>query len=217
MQFHSRTHPGKLIASLALVACSASHAGLIANGSFESGNFAPQGNHTMTLTTASTALSGWKVINDSIAWIGVGDPWGLDAQEGDFFLDLSDYSAGAPFGGVQQVLATTAGYEYTVSFSLGSSNRWGRPAALTVSAAGQSATFTSATTGTNNDWQQFSFAFVANSASSTLSFVGASGVNYIGLDNVSAAVTAVPEPASAALLLVGVTALGASKRRRFVR
>lgn len=184
------------------------HANLITNGSFESGSFAPPSNQTMTLLPGSTALTGWQVVNDSLAWIGVGDPWGLDAQDGDRFLDLSDYSAGAPFGGVQQSLATTPGYEYTVTFYLGSSNTWGRPSALTVSAAGQSDSFQSPTTGTTNDWQQLSFVFVANSASTVLSFVGASGVNYIGLDNVVATVTAVPEPTTTVLLLAGMAALG---------
>jgi hypothetical protein len=116
-------------------------------------------------------------------------------------------------GGVQQTFATTAGYQYTVSFQLGSSNRWGRPAALTVAAADQSAIYVSAASGTNNDWQAFSFVFVASGASSTVSFVGASGVNYIGLDNVSASVTAVPEPGSFALVLAGMAVLGVRAMR----
>lgn len=203
-----RTHLRSAAAAFGVLACGIAHANLIANGSFESGSFVPQGSQTMTLSPGSTALTGWQVVNDSLAWIGVGDPWGLDAQDGDLFLDLSDYSAGAPFGGVQQSLSTAPGYEYTVTFYLGSSDRWGRPASLTVSAAGQSDSFDSPTTGTNNDWQQFSFKFVANSASTALSFVGASGVNYIGLDNVVVTVTAVPEPTTTVLLLAGVAALG---------
>lgn len=201
-------HVKAALAGLWFLVSSAAHANLVTNGSFESGTFAPPSNQTVTLTPGSTALSGWQIVNDSLAWIGVGDPWGLDAQDGNLFLDLSDYSAGPPFGGVQQTLSTTPGYEYTASFYLGSSSFWGRPAALTASAAGQSATFTSALTGTNNDWQQFSFVFVAIDSTTTLSFVGASGVNYIGLDNVSTTVTAVPEPASSVLLLAGAVALG---------
>jgi hypothetical protein len=203
-----RTQLRSTVAGLGVLACGIAHANLIANGSFESGSFTPPSNATMTLSPGSTALTGWQVVNDSLAWIGVGDPWGLDAQDGDRFLDLSDYSAGAPFGGVQQGLSTNLGYEYTVTFYLGSSNIWGRPASLTVSAAGQSGSFESLTTGTNNDWQQFSFKFVANSTNTTLSFVGASGVNYIGLDNVVATVTAVPEPTTTVLWLAGIAALG---------
>lgn len=200
-----------LVLSLCLV--ESASANLIVNGSFESGDFSPPGNQTMTLAPGSTALTGWDVVNDSIAWIGVGDPWGLDAQDGDLFLDLSDYSAGPPFGGIQQSFASTVGHEYTVTFQLGSSTYWGRPASLTVSAAGQSETFSSALTGGNNDWDEKSFVFVATGATTTLSFVGASGVNYIGLDNVNVAVSAVPEPASGLLVLSGLAALALYRRK----
>jgi len=213
MQFRLQTASAVLLA----VATNLAQANLLTNGSFESGAFAPPSNQTMSLAPGSTALSGWQIVNDSLAWIGVGDPWGLDAQDGNLFLDLSDYSAGAPFGGIQQTFATTPGYKYTTTFHLGSSTRWGRPAALTASAAGQSATFTSATVGTNNDWQQFSFVFVASSTATTLSFVGSSGVNYIGLDNVITTVSAVPEPASYALMMAGITVLGLAARRRRAR
>lgn len=199
---------------LACLVSSVVHANLITNGSFESGTFVPQGSQTMTLNPGASNISGWQIVNDSLAWIGVGDPWGLDAQDGSYFLDLSDYSAGPPFSGVQQTVSTTPGYGYTVEFYLGSSNRWGRPSALTVNASGQSANFVSASTGTNNDWQLFSFAFVASASATTISFIGASGVNYIGLDNVSATLTAVPEPMSLVLLLAGVAVLCTHQRKR---
>lgn len=199
---------------LALTLAESANANLIANGSFESGDFSPPSNQTMTLAPGATALDGWEIVNDSIAWIGVGDPWGLDAQDGDRFLDLSDYAAGPPFGGVQQSFASTAGYEYTVTFQLGSSTYWGRPAALTVSAAGQSEIFQSAPSGGNNDWDAESFVFVATGTTTTLSFVGASGVDYIGLDNVNVAVSAVPEPATVLLALSGLAVLGLHLRRR---
>lgn len=203
-----------VLVGILFVGSGAANANLLSNGSFELGVFAPSSNQTVTLTPGSTTLEGWQVINDSLAWIGVNDPWGLDAQEGNLFLDLTNYEQGGSFGGVQQTFSTTPGYEYTATFQLGSSTYWGRPSALRASAAGQSQTFTSAATGGNNDWQPFSFVFVANDSTTTLSFVGTSGVNYIGLDNINLTVSAVPEPTPFALLLAGLGAIGAIHRKR---
>ena len=75
-------------------------ANLLTNASFELGNFVNQGNATMVLNVGSTSITGWTVVNDQLAWIDVGNPFGLSAEEGDRFLDLTAYPAGAPFGGV---------------------------------------------------------------------------------------------------------------------
>lgn len=83
-----------LLAAALLGSASMANANLLMNGGFESGSFVPPSNQTMTLSPGSSSLSGWQIVNDSLAWIGAGDPWGLDAQEGNFFLDLSDYAAG---------------------------------------------------------------------------------------------------------------------------
>lgn len=198
-----------------MLAAATCHANIVVNGSFEQGSFAPPSNATMTLSPGNGALTAWEVVNDAVAWIGVGDPWSLDAYGGDRFLDLSDYSAGAPFGGVRQVLATTPGVTYTVAFQLGSSNRWGRPSAMSVSAGGVTETFTSPLTGTLNDWTPHTMSFTATSSASMLSFVGNSGVNYIGLDDVVVTASAVPEPGALALVLAGgIMVTGAVGRRR---
>ncbi len=56
------------------------HASLLSNGSFEAGGFVPNGDATMSLSAGSGAMTGWTVIGDSLAWIGVGNPFGLTAQ-----------------------------------------------------------------------------------------------------------------------------------------
>ena len=113
--------PRHVVTAAMALAATCANASIVTNGSFELGTFNPPAQATMTLTPGSTAITGWQVVNDALAWIGVGDPWGLDAQSGDLFLDLSDFSAGAPFGGVQQALTTSPGTEYSVAFYLGSS------------------------------------------------------------------------------------------------
>ena len=158
------------------------HANLITNGSFESGIYTPPGNDTMSLGVGATNITGWTVISDTIAWIGPSNPWGLTASTDDFFLDLTDYSFGAPFGGVSQTIATTVGMTYQLSFDLGSSNLWGRPSSILATAGSASATFTGDLTGGNSDWQSFMMSFTANSASTTISLAGIGGQNYIGLE-----------------------------------
>lgn len=188
-------------------------ANLVTNGSFESGGYIPSSNDTMTLSVGSTVMDGWTVTEDFIAWIGPANPWSLLANEGDFFLDLTDFSTGFPFGGVSQTIKTDKGQSYELSFDLGSSNRWGRPSAIEASAAGTSNTFTSNTVGGISDWDRFSMVFTANSESTTISLTGTTGSRYIGLDNVS--VSAVPVPAALLLFLsgmLGIFLFGYSKR-----
>ncbi len=201
----------------ALFAATAAHANLLSNGSFESGAFVNQGNDTMSLAAGSAVISGWTVATDTTAWIGPTNPFGLSANDGSFFLDLTNYQPGAPFAGMTQTIATTPGAIYALSFDLGGSTFWGRPDAITASAAGTSATFTTPSTGTNNDWQHVSMQFTASSSSTTVLLQGAAGLNYIGLDNASVdfvSAPAVPEPGTWALMLAGFAVLGTVVRRR---
>jgi hypothetical protein len=66
---------------------------------------------------------------------------------------------------------------------------------LTASAAGASKTFTSTNNGSQNDlWQHEALDFTATGAHTTLSLLGASRVNYIGLDNVSVTLVTAAAP-----------------------
>lgn len=206
----------RALSAIAIVcAAGASHANLLSNGSFETGTFAPPSNQTMSLNIGSTAITGWTVGSDLLAWIGTGNPWSLAANDGDRFLDLTDYSFGAPFGGVAQTITITAGATYSLSFDLGSSNRWGRPSAILASAGGTSTTFTSALVGGVNDWEHMTMKFVASGPSTTISLRGATGQNYIGLDNASVDfVSGVPEPDTWAMSLAGLIFVGGMARLR---
>jgi len=194
-------------------------ANLLTNGSFESGAFVNEGNDTMSLAPGSNVIDDWTVIvvTDHTAWIGAANPFGLSASDGSFFLDLTNYQAGAPFAGMSQTVATTPGATYSLSFDLGSSSLWGLPSSIIASAAGTSQTFTSPMTGVNV-WTNASMQFVASSATTTVLLQGASGVNYIGLDNVDVEFVSgpglVPEPTTLALLGLCLAGLLATSRRR---
>ncbi len=123
-----------------------------------------------------------------------------------------------PYGGVKQTFATVAGDKYKATFWLGSSPQWGIQDGLTVSAADLDLDQQRQ----NDLWQRETFDFTAKSTRTTLSLLGASGVNYIGLDNVSVtlvtaaapnATPSVPELPTWATLLVGFAGLGFAGRR----
>ena len=216
----SRTALQVLFLTAALGVATSPQANLLTNGSFESGAFVNQGNDTMSLAAGSTVITGWTVVTDTTAWIGATNPFGLSANNGSFFLDLTNYQAGAPFAGMSQTIATTPGATYSLSFDLGSSTFWGRPDSIIASAAGTSQTFTAPTTGGNNDWQNVLMQFVASSATTTVLLQGASGINYIGLDNVDVEFVSgpgpgqIPEPTTLALLGLGLASLAVSRRRK---
>lgn len=162
-----------------------SRANLITNGSFEDGNFVPNGQNVMSLGVTSTTMTGWTVYQDAVSWVGDPNPFnGAHASDGSKSLDLTDYQDGPPYGGVRQSLLTTPGVRYRVSFDLGTHPTWTAYASINVSAAGNGQTFSSAS-GSQQKWDTYSWEFTANSASTELTLVGVDQTYaYIGLDNV---------------------------------
>ena len=189
----------------------------ILNESFEDGAFvanAAQG--TMTLNVGSTAITNGTVVADALAWIESPNPWFLSAQDGDKFLDLTNFQAGAPFGGVTQTIATDVGASYDLLFYLGSyTARWGGPpVAITATAGSASQTCTVSSTSTMSTWTLCTVPFVALSTSTAVTLVGAAGVHYIGLDNVTVEQRPVAAPEPGAMILFGAGLAGLISRAR---
>jgi hypothetical protein len=115
---------------------------ILINGSFENtgGTFVPDGNNTMDLAPVSTAIPGWTIITNRVAWIGPTNPFGITASDGSFSLDLQSYSDGFPYGGVTQTLATTAAHNYQLQFDIGTGGN-GTTTSISASAGTASAFF----------------------------------------------------------------------------
>jgi Protein of unknown function (DUF642)/PEP-CTERM motif len=205
------------------------HANLLTNGSFELGTFTNQGNDTQTFTAGATVMTGWTTTGNFVSWIGPTNPFGLTAQDGSFFLDLTGYQTGAPFGGVTQTIATTPGKEYQLSFYLGSyTARWGGPpVTITATAGATSDMFTNGAATSSSTWTLENLLFTASGGSTAITLTGQAGAAYIGLDNIDVQCvttggcsagggggTGVPEPGALGLLSLGLAAVGLGRRRQ---
>jgi hypothetical protein len=182
-------------------------AGILANGSFESGAFVPNSDNTMSLLNGATTMTGWTVIGDSIAWIGTPNPFSFNPSEGSFFLDLTDYPVGSPYGGVRQAISTIPFAVYTISFDVGAAYGVSK---VQVSAGDLSDIGIASSSGAAT-WTKYTSFFSAQSALTTIDLLGIEGSvggSYIGLDNVVVELhqlpNAVPEPC---MFLIG-TAFG---------
>jgi hypothetical protein len=220
---------GAVLAAAALLATGAAAAPLVTNGDFANvgGVYVPNVGYGSDdwLTAGATAIPGWTNVGGpggtgNEMWIQPINTYGLTASPvsiSGYFVDLTGQGNNQPYGGLEQTIATTAGQNYLMTFYLGGDTGYDggysgtNPPLMTASAAGVSQDFTFTPTGPNQ-WVKETLSFTASSASSTIEFLGdASSPNYyIGLDSVS--VAAVPEPATWAMMLLGVGMVGAGLR-----
>jgi choice-of-anchor C domain-containing protein len=166
----------------------------VSNGSFESGDYdsneaGPGTTGWETIYPGDIDIDDWTVGLDSVDWIG-----GWNAAEGDLSVDLS----GDAVGSVSQILSTTAGSNYLVSFDLSGNSHCGsviKTVNVEIDGTTESFTFDSSLNTSVWDvaWIPQWFSFTATSGSSALTFTSATaGACGPAIDNVSVVGTPLP-------------------------
>jgi len=221
MKINRAVLAGVATAALVVTGATAAAAAAFINGDFESCTgcvLNPRGFDL--LAGGSSQLTGWTVVgghpNRAVDYVG--HYW--MPESGSDSLALS----GAGGSGVSQTFSTIVGEKYDVKFYIsGAPNPTVHPIKTIAVTAGSAPTMdynfnASNNSLTNMGWQVENYDFTATSTSTTLSFVndpergaGPAGQPYrLALDNVS--VTAVPEPATWAMMILGFGFAGSSLR-----
>ncbi len=222
------------LAMVALADGPAEAASLI-NGGFEQPGVAA----SIYLSPGSTYITGWTTVDatpggdsdlqysNNAAFIS----YGVVASEGSHYIDLTGVS-GRGKGVISDAVAVTAGSLYRVSFDVGAfyvrgQGSYGDATVDLLIDGALAGSFTNAMSlgSPGSDWQRFSYDFTADSPSVRLTFLSstslASSSLGVGLDNVTfdslggqAGGSAVPEPATWAMMIAGFGLAGAGLRRR---
>jgi hypothetical protein len=208
----------RLILSLVALATlglsgTASAVELVANGGFEAGTFHATVPGYDVIPAGGTDLTGWTVGN-SLAWgFGATD---INTHSGSGYVDLTGVGDNGAHGTLSQTLSTTSGQLYAFSVFTAFFNP---SVGITVTLDGVPLTLTGTPgtyDGTTAIWGQLTGMFTATGASSLLTIAGQPGESFtIGLDDVSVTgpdATAVPEPATWIMMLIGFGGIGLSMR-----
>lgn len=183
---------------------------LVVNGDFETGTLGGW---------SQSGLTGYQAVStDTLGPV-------LTRHTGFVFSEGADISNGY----ISQTIATVAGATYTLKFDLQRLDTRGPGDPLTnfEEVTFGAVTVFSETNVTDNDWMSHTFNNLAGTGGLVeLKFGGRNVYNYIQLDNISLVADAVapgppgppagavPEPASIAMLLLGLGALGWTRRKR---
>ena len=200
------------------LAGSANAAELIVNGGFNNGaTVSAPGGGFQTVGTGSSAITGWSILSGDVDWIK--GYW--QSSDGDgFSIDMNGNNPGA----IAQTINTVVGASYTLTFDMsGNPDNYRGDTRIAVIGANDSIigsanySLTGGNSAANMMWEARSFSFVADSATTQISFTSGNGGDNCcfgaAIDNVSVT-GAVPEPATWAMMMSGLFGMGLALRGR---
>jgi hypothetical protein len=180
-------------AAAALLAAGSAQAGHIVNGSFETGNFA-----------------GWtQGGNTGFTFVACGGFDGMNASDGSCFAALGPVGSD---GSLSQTFNDVVGKQYLASFDYASDGN--TPNDFTPFLVGQLAG-PFIVDDVQHGFEHFTGVFTGTGAD-TFMFTFRNDPGYNGLDNINVVALGTPEPATWAMMLIGIGGLGAVARRRRV-
>lgn len=205
---------------------------LIVNGGFED-PFVPSDSVPGVVYHPGDMIgAGWLVLGDlgtnlHLGRVGYNEPNHpvvFNIFEGRNALDLSGNYDQGPSVGIQQSVATRAGFAYDLSFHVGRAMMVGGPAwpyesattvYLSINGGPRIAFTNSDSTEGYINWKRFNHSFVATGDSTTIAFFNGSDGDNDGIFFDAVSMTSVPEPSSAilAILAAGALMIPAARRR----
>lgn len=204
---------GVMVASLAVAGAASAAVNLVQNGGFRDG-LTPAGGNFQTVGVSSGVIPGWDVLAGDVDWIK--GYW--ESSDGDgYSVDMD----GNTQGSIAQLITTVIGQRYNFTFDISGNPDAGQGTDnLAVFANAQLSPVATYSVGPANNrsnmlWSPRVYSFTATS---TMTQIGFQSLNTdsccfgAAIDNVS--VTAVPEPGTWALMIVGFGGAGVLLRRR---